>query len=359
MLSILAALTLAPGSATVPLRVVAVFNVTGSMASVDRPGYLGLRLAAEELNRQGQPVQVQLLDLKSQSANVEGRVAKFLKLHPSDAVAGLYDSDYALPAGRAAQKARVPFVTSGATLPGLTEKIGDHAFAACYGDDDQARAMAVYARTTLQAERATVIGDPGHIYTSTIAKDFANSFMSLGGRVGGVLLSPTFVRDKRTLKPAPEAIYVASLPDDAGPAVKALRRQGFRGAILSGDGFDTPTLAKVAGRDSNSVFFTTHVAYDSPSPDVRRFVTAYRQRYSTTPDSAAAALGYDTLKLIAAARKSNPTGPLRNALSLMRSFRGVTGVIGYRPGHREPVKPITVVEIENGRPEYRETVLPR
>jgi branched-chain amino acid transport system substrate-binding protein len=142
-------------------------------------------------------------------------------------------------------------------------------------------------------------------------------------------------------------------------AVKQVRALGFSGPILSGDGFDTPLLAQEAGADARGVFFSTHVAFDAPNPRVRKFVAAYKARYGVAPDSAAAALGYDTLRLIADASRRRGKGSLRDAIGATRSLPGVTGSISYAKGSREPQKPITIVEVVDGKPAFRELIAPR
>jgi branched-chain amino acid transport system substrate-binding protein len=336
------------------LRVAAVFNLTGSMASVDRPGYDGMKLAAEQLNA-SKKIKVELVPVDGQSDPVKAANALRAALRKGrfQAVAGLYDSDYAIPVGKVAQRARIPFVTSGATLPGLPNLIGNYAFMACYGDDDQARAMAKFARQVLQANTAAGLTDPRHAYTQTVGKEFRGAFVQQGGRWLMTINDPQPGAGE-PLKFGSDAVYAATLPDDAGKAVRRLRAGGFEGAILSGDGFDTPDLPKDAGQAAYKVFFTTHVAFDSQQPLVRAFVRDYKARFKRDPESAAAALSYDTLRLIAHA--SMRGGRLRDAIAATRGFDGVTGTISYTPGSREPVKPVSVVEVLGGTRTFRASV---
>lgn len=94
---------------------------------------------------------------------------------------------------------------------------------------------------------------------------------------------------------------------------------------------------------------------------MRRFVASDRKRYGRAPTSAFAALGYDTMRLLAdAIRRAGSTNPgaIRRALAATRGFPMVTGRISYAPGRRIPVKPVTIVRIENGRPAFYSTVAP-
>ncbi|MGV3617648.1 MAG: ABC transporter substrate-binding protein [Fimbriimonas sp.] len=353
MLAVAMMLVVAP-----PLRVGAVFNLTGSFASTDGPGWRGMQLAAAEL---GRTIEVVPIDTRSDPKRAGSLVQAALRKGRFDALAGLYDSDYALPVGRTAQRARIPFVTSGATLPGLTERIGDYAFAACYGDDDQAAAMAHFARNHLGLRSCITLIDGRYAYTSKVGHSFHQAFSKEGGiscpmEAGSNGLTNGMSRTKPNEF---EAYYGACLPDHAGMTVRQVRALGFSGPILSGDGFDTPLLTQEGGPDARGVFFTTHVAYDAPHAGVRKFVAAYRARYGVAPESAAAALGYDTLRLIADASRRRGKGTLRDAIAATKNLPGVTGTISYAPGTREPRKPITVVEIIDGKPAFRELIAPK
>jgi branched-chain amino acid transport system substrate-binding protein len=336
-----------------PLRVGAVFNVTGSFASTDGPGLHGLELAAA---RHKGRVEVVVIDTRSKVKDAAGIVRKAIQAHRLDALIGLYDSDYALEVGREAQRAKIPFVTSGATLPGLTKRIGSYAFAACYGDDDQARAMAAFALRHFGGNgkfAATSAFDPRHVYTRTVGKDFAHSANQDGGLVKAFsAATPEALRRTIGLRLVKKAVYAAYLPEDAVNAVRVIR-SATKIPILSGDGFDTPDLWSTAGLDTSKVFFTTHVGYDAPDKPVQEFVRLYRQRYGKSPESAAAALAFDSLNLVAAAQQRRGRKDLRSAIAGTRNFPGVTGTITYRPGVREPEKPISVMEIVNGRPKRR------
>jgi branched-chain amino acid transport system substrate-binding protein len=109
---------------------------------------------------------------------------------------------------------------------------------------------------------------------------------------------------------------------------------------------------RAAGRLADDVYYSTHVALDSPAPRVRRFVAAYRARYHRLPENAFAALGYDTMRLLADAIRragSGEPGAIRDALADTRGFAMVTGTISYAPGRRVPKKPVTIIRVRDGR----------
>lgn len=336
------------------LRVGAVFNVTGSFASTDGPGLRGLQLAA---SRYRGAIEVFPIDTRSDVKQAGAIVRKAIRAQRLDVLVGLYDSDYALVVGREAQRAKIPFVTSGATLPGLTKQIGEYAFAACYGDDDQARAMAAFALKHLKRDDAMVSIDRRHVYTRTVGEDFARAFGKGGVAHKLDAQDPKGLRERLSSKVEMGVFYAACLPEDAVEAVRFVRKHVWI-PILSGDGFDTPDLWNTPGLDTQGVYFTTHVAYNAPDTLVQEFVRGYHQLYGKDPESAAAALAFDSLGLVAEANRRRGKYSLRDAIAGTKNFPGVTGVISYEKNVREPNKPITIIEIAKGRPIRRALIQP-
>ena len=93
---------------------------------------------------------------------------------------------------------------------------------------------------------------------------------------------------------------------------------------------------------------------------MRNFVLAYQKKYGTTPD-AMAALGYDSMKFLAAAmeRASSLDGPvLRDEIAKSAGFEGVTGTITLGPDRNPLNKKLVVLEIKDGKLVLRATVDP-
>jgi branched-chain amino acid transport system substrate-binding protein len=353
-----------------PVRVGAVFSETGGLASIGSPGLAGMRLAAAELNARGgllgRPVELVAADSRSSAAAVARAVRTLIEKDQVVALGGLNDSTLVLAAGPVAQRAGVPFVTSGATLPDLPARIGNTLFMAAYGDDAQAHAVADLARTDLHARTAFLLVDREADFTRALAGFFRARFVARGGTVVGQLSYRSGERKFaaaiariRALQRPPDVIFASALPSEAGRITRQVRAAGLTQPILSGDGFDTPLVGRFGGPLADDVYFSTHVALGSAEPRVRRFVAAYRKRYRRAPENAFAALGYDTMNLIAdAVRRAGTAEPsaIRAALAATRRFRMVTGTISYAAGRRTPTKPVTIIRVENGRSAFYRTV---
>jgi branched-chain amino acid transport system substrate-binding protein len=360
-------------AATEPIRIGAVFSESGGFGSIGSPGLAGMRLAAARINRRGgvlrRRVRVLAADSRSRPRAVARAVKRLIEEKGVVALGGLNDSTLALAAGPVAQRARIPFVTSGATLPTLPRRVGSYFFMAAFGDDAQAHAVADVARDDLRAKSAFLLVDRSADFTRALARFFRQRFLARGGTIAGVLSYETGERDFaaamaqiRAQQPPPDVLFFSGLPSEAGPLVRQARTAGLTQPILSGDGFDTPLIGEEAGDLADDVYYSTHVALDSSAPRVRRFVAAYRERYGRAPENAFAALGYDTMRLIAnairRARSATP-GAIRRALAATRGFPMVTGTLSYARGRRIPVKSVAVLRVQDGRPSLFQNVTPR
>lgn len=354
-----------------PIRIGAVFSETGGLRSIGSPGLAGMRLAAAEINRRGgllgRRLQIAAADSRSRPAAVARAVRRLIEDERVVALGGLNDSTLALAAGPVAQRAGIPFVTAGATLPTLPTTVGDMFFMAAFGDDAQAHAIADVARKDLRARSAFLVVDRGSDFTRALARFFRQRFVARGGTLAGRLSYASGERDfaavmarVRALPTAPDVLFFSALPSEAGRLTRQARAAGLMQPILSGDGFDTPLLRREAGTLADDVYYSTHVALDNSAPRIRRFVRAYRKRYGRTPPNAFAALGYDTMRLIASAIRragSSEPGAIRNALAATRDFKLVTGAISYAPGRRTPKKPVTIIRLREGRPAFYRAVV--
>jgi branched-chain amino acid transport system substrate-binding protein len=263
------------------------------------------------------------------------------------------------------------FVTSGATSPKLVDQVPDYLFMACFGDNVQAAAGAEYAFNTLKAKTAYLLYDKGMEYTLLLGGFFKTRFTELGGQF---TLEDTYqtgdkdfsaqITKLKALGTMPDMVYIASGPDDVGTVVKQFRDSGIDKPIMGGDGYDTPLLAQIAGKGSDNVYYTTHSLMDADlgTDAVKKFFAAYQAEYKTAPENAFAALGYDTVKLIADAitrAKSADPKAIRDALGTTKDLPGVTGAITFQPGSRIPQKGVTVILIKDTKNTLAAEVVPQ
>ena len=266
-----------------------------------------------------------------------------------------------LAAAPITEKARMVFLTSGATSPRVPIEFPNYYFMACFGDNTQAAAGAEYAFSTLGAKTAYLLFDETTDYTVLLAGYFKERYQQLGGQivaepdtyVGGATDFSAQIAKIKALATPPDMLYVSSGPDEIGTLVKQLREAGIDEPVFGGDGYDTPLLLQTAGDAANDVYFTTHALFDPTQATQRQkeFIDAYQTRFGTPPESAFAGLGYDAVKLLAAAIEhgSAKQKAIPGALEATQDFPGVTGDISFAPGVHIPEKQVTVVHVQGGR----------
>jgi branched-chain amino acid transport system substrate-binding protein len=345
-----------------PIKIGAMYNVTGGMSSIDEPGLNGFKLKAKEINDAGgvlgRPIEVVAIDGKTDQTAVTNAVSEMIDVHQVVAIGGLNDSTYALAAGPLAQTAGVPFVTAGATLPTLPDQVGDYFFMVPFGDDTQAFAVAEYAMSDLNGKSAWMLVDQAYDFTTALATFFKQRWTEKGGTIaledtyqsGDTDFSAQIARLKE-LDPQPDVLFVSAIPNEAGITTKQIREAGLTQPILSGDGFDTPLIAEVAGDMADAVYYSTHASLDNPDPKVQNFVAAYEKEYGRRPENAFAALGYDAMGVIAdAIQRAGAADPaaIRDALGGTEGYQAVTGTISYPEGQRKPSKAVTIIQVQDG-----------
>ncbi len=362
-------------AATAPIKIGAIYNLTGDQSSLDAPSLNGLTLAAKEINAAGgvlgRKIQVVSLDGKTDQSISTNAALKLVNVEKVAAIAGFSDSNYALAAGPIAQKAKIPFITSGATLPTMPEQVGDYFFMTPYGDNTQAYVGAEFASKDLKAKTAYVLKDTAMDFTVNLAAYFVERFKKINGK-DAIALEDNFktgdqdfsaqVNRLKALAKKPDLLYISSGPSECGIIVKQIRAAGINTPVISGDGFDTPLLTELGGKGANiETYFTTHASLTSEEPKVKKFVQAYKNEFKSDPENAFAALGYDTMYLIADAIKRaksfNPTA-IRNALAKTSNFKAVTGTITYPANSRVPLKSVAVLKVVDGQFKFVKSVTP-
>ena len=352
-----------------PVAIGAVYNLTGGQQDLDIPSSRGARLAVDRANAQGgvlgRPVTMVVVDGKTDPQVIEQATRRLFTDQPQVAgLIGLSDTDMVLAAAPVAAEHQRIFLTSGATSPLLPRQVPGYLFLACFADNVQAAAGAEWAHARLKARTVAVLYKQSSSYAQLLHGYFETRFTELGGKVLAVApyTLAGFARVAESL-PKADLIYLAAQPDDVATAVPALRAVSAGTPILGGDGLDIGAAwADVRGADK--VYFTTHayLGADNPDATVKDFLAAYAKAYPGEQPDAFTALGYDAARLLMAAiAKAGTTDPqaVRNALAETSNFAGVTGTISFARGNQIPVKSVTIMAIDGGKPHFEESVLPK
>lgn len=248
-----------------------------------------------------------------------------------------------------------PLATSGSALQSPSGALFQYAYRSCLGDPGQGAGLATFAAKKLAARNALVIRDEAAVWTNEIADGFATAFASGGGTVVDDLAYQPGAEAGPLVDAAQsksfDVIMLAGYVNEAAPIVKALRDRGINAPILGTDSFGLPRLSEVAGLQSAIYYPTQYSDQDSANPRVASFAENFRAAYGQEPN-AAAALGYDSMMLVAdaIARSETVSGvAVAASLAATNRFEGVTGMYSFNNRH-EPVKPLLVIELTDGQP---------
>lgn len=357
----------APAS-TNDLIIGAYLSLTGPEAPFGIAISNGITLAVDEQNRaggvRGRKIVLRMLDTMGRVKDTADVAARLVTKERAVALLGEITSRASIAGGGVAQQLGVPMITPAATNRAVTE-VGDMVSRACILDEDQAAAMASFARGRLKLSRVAMLYDGRQPYSTEMADHFRKAFAKLGGTIAAAQeytstdpadLQPRLeaIRDAK-----PQAIFVPVFYSDAAELAKRLRALGVRAPLLGTDGWDSPQLAQLAGAAIDGGYYSGHFAADDPRPATRDFVQRYRAKYQEAPDSLAA-LGYDAARLLfdAMARARSLGGKdLAAAIAATKRFEGATGAIAMTP-ERNPKKPAVIVQLKAGKPVFAATIAP-
>lgn len=302
----------------------------------------GIDLAVAEVNDAGgiNGRRLQVLRVDDRETVDEGRlVAQRLASNPDVvAVVGHLHSYVTGPAAAIYDMAGLLAISPTATDPGLTSKGYRRFFRTTFTDKEVGRQMALFGAA--RGYRRSAI----YYVRSDYGRGLANAFEETFAQSGGVVV------DRQSYDPNSQVLrdVLGRIADDwrtrsldtvfvAGEAVQAsqliaeLRRHGQSVPVLAGDAAGTPELFASDPTVVDGTVVASPFHPNDERPAVREFVRRFTARFNTRPD-AAAAVGYDAIRLIARGMelaKSAAPGSVAEALHTMTEWDGVTGPVKF------------------------------
>lgn len=345
-------------------------SLTGDTATFGTSADEGARLALEEINAAGGVLgkQVALIteDDRSQSNEARSAVNKLISRDKVVALLGEIASSRSIAAAPIAQKAKVPMLSPGSTNETVTQE-GDYIFRACFIDPFQGEAMARFAMEELGHKRFAILWASDSDYSAGLRESITAAVEAGGGTIVAVesyqeKTDKDFRGQLTKIKTAnPDALFVPGYYTQAGLIARQAHGLGLDVPMIGGDGWDSPVLVQSGGDAIEGNYFTNHYSPDEDRPEVKRFVDAYKAKYSGKVPDAMAVLGYDAMKLLvdAIGRAGSTDGEkIRDALAATKDFPGVAGNITINE-QRNAEKPIVVVQVQDGQFRYVTTIEPK
>ncbi len=342
-------------------------SLTGTTATFGKSTDNGIKMAFDEINAKGgvlgKKLEVFTEDDGSEAKQVPGVVQKLINQNQVLVLMGEVASTRSLAAAPIAQKFKVPMVTASSTSPEVTKK-GDFIFRTCFIDPFQGTVMSKFARENLKVKRVAILTDVANDYSKGLTQFFSDDWTKNGGQIVATASYSEGDKDfqsqlTKIKGSAPDVIYVPGYYTEVGNIAVQARRLGLKQPLLGGDGWDSPKLYEIGGKQIQGCYFSNHYSSQSKDPKVVKFVADYKTKYGEVPD-ALGAVAYDAAYIVADAIKragAEDRQKVRDALATTAKFPGVTGTITIDKD-RNAIKPAVVLQIVGNEGKYVTTIQP-
>jgi len=315
-----------------PVRIGMYLPMTGGVAAYGQMEHAGV-LVANKMHPTvlGRPVELFLVDTKSDKIEAANAVDRLIKKEKVNAIIGEAISGNTLAGGPIADKSKVPMVSPTATNPLVTQN-REYVFRVCFIDPFQGEMAAKYAFEVLGARKAAMMIDIGQDYCVGLGNFFAKSFIKQGGKIVAMTYCQTgdqdFTAQLSTIMAAkPDVLYLPNYYTEVALTCKQANELGLKVPVFTADGAQAPELLSIGGKDVEGVILTAHFAKEAAVTELSRQYIANYEKETGKEASGFDALGADAYFLIldAMTRAKSTDGPkVREALANTKNFNGVS-----------------------------------
>jgi branched-chain amino acid transport system substrate-binding protein len=297
----------------------------------------GIMQAVDEINEKGgvfgRKITIKVFYSKD-DADEQNLARKVARDTSFAAVIGHRNSTNAIPASVSYEYYGLLFVAPSTSNYNLTNHGFGYTFRTIKSDGDVGHEIAVFMKS--QGQKKIAIIDDRSVYGKELADGVMEALADEGlitavrrhyspGKTDFKPLCADIVRHEF------DAMFIGGLLPHAADFIREARQMGMRQRVYGGNAIDSRALERIAGSASNGTVVTTSFNVDLDNPVTKGFVQAFRKRYGKPPDTRAA-LGYDSLKILAEAMKrsksANPSVVASN-MRFIKNWQGVTGSYTY------------------------------
>ncbi|MDD5232425.1 MAG: ABC transporter substrate-binding protein [Syntrophales bacterium] len=351
------------------IKVGVIAELTGDVPAVGASCRNAAEMAVKELNDAGgieiggkkYPVRIYIEDNAGKADQSASSAQKLITQQRVLAIIGPNASRYAIPASEVAESAKTALITPWSTTPKTTLDAKTNApkkyvFRACFTDPFQGRVVAKFVLENLKAKKAAVLYDVASEYNKGIAEIFKETFEKGGGRIVSFETYTTNDKDfsaqlTKIKKASPDVIFLPNYYSEVPLQIQQAKRLGISVPFIGSDSWGSAELVKLCGGDCEGYYFSTHYAADAATPATRKFIDGYKAKYGVVPDDVAA-LTYDSFGLLFQAVKTagkTDRQAVRDALSRIPNYDGVTGKMQFQEGSGDPIKSAVILQIKDGK----------
>jgi branched-chain amino acid transport system substrate-binding protein len=329
--------------------------LTGASAAVGLTGRQGAELAVAQINDtggiNGRKLKLQVLDDAGDVTTGTNAFTKVLSDKPV-AILGPNISAVALALVPRLEREQVPLLT-GALSPDLTKSGSPWVFRIRSSDTTAAQNLVDYALTTLKPKSIALIGEESDYGQGGIAAVKAELQAKGVTPVAAVTfsastndLSSQVIKLKQS---GADAVIYWGSQSPAALFAKQAKQFGFTGTILGSNAYTDQSVLQLAGSAADNIYSVVNFIPTGDDPAVQKFVSAYKQKYGSDPDSYAASY-FDAVNVVAAAIKAG--GPTAKAIAdslKTLQYQGLASVYKYHD-NGEMTGPQEITQVRSGKP---------
>ncbi|WP_186645779.1 ABC transporter substrate-binding protein [Fluviispira vulneris] len=356
---------------SVEARIGIILPLTGTQAFYGKEAEKGIKIALEELQKSEPSLKVFIEDSASSPSESAKAMHKLITSDKVIAVVGDMTSSNTIAAGSIAEKEKIPIITPSATNDTITDN-KKYIFRTCFKDSFQGVVMANFSLKNLKAKTAIILEDSDSDYSRGLAENFKATFEKDGGKILKTLKfsqkDTTFTAQLGDVrKRKPDILFIPAYHQQVGVIIREAKDLQIKSTLVGTDGWNTPELRKIAEGHEDGSYFSTHYSPDNKeNPSLQKFIKVYSEKYEAQP-SAFSALGYDTLKILYTAienakitetEKTKASEKIRNALSNIKDFSGVTGNITMDKNNNA-IKPAVILQFVPNGFKFVTSILPQ
>ncbi len=318
---------------------------TGDNGAGGKQEILGMQYAnyvqpTVEIGGETYDVQLEIVDNRTSAENGPSAAAELVNRGVS-VVLGSYGSGVSMAGGAIFEEAGIPAIGVTCTNPQVTADCSVY-YRICFLDPFQGTVLANYAYNELGVTTAYVLGMLGSDYDQGLVYYFTEAFEALGGTVVAESFpegTANFVSYINNAKSAGAGVIFAPVSINyAQLIVEAADAQGFDGALLGSDTWDSNKVIESAKGKNISAYVTTFYQ-EGGNPE---FDTGIKEWINANADAktnnggndmiaAVTAMGYDAyftaLEALKAAGSTDPKAVLEALPGV--SYEGVSGLIEF------------------------------
>jgi len=346
-----------------PIKIGGLFETSGFLAFLGKPGLQGSLLATKLINASGgiNGRKVSFINVNTESNNTVAvtAVRRLIEQEKVHALVGAMNSGSSYSIIGYVQRRKIPIIANGASrgivLPPAKKQwfflapLTDVLVQTVMVKNMKAKGITRIAFMNVD----TGFGNSGKKAITGLAKQHGLSIVALesyGNKDKDMTPQLTRIRSTKA-----QATVIWGTGGGLAIAMKNFRQLGIKHPLYISHAGNDFNVVRLAGPSSNGVLLpssklyvtTTLAANDPQKPVIENFIAAYKKEYGKVP-ATFAGNGFDAVMMIANAMKKVGTGAaaLRSAIEATKNYNGVTAVYSYSPTNHFGAQESSVVMLQ-------------